>query len=389
MNSGRFVLSRILDLIHRQTLDRLVKRYDAESRVRHFGCRQQLVCMVFAKLTWREGLRDIATCLNARPSNLHHLGFSQPVAKSTLADANEQRDWRLWEDLAKGLMRKARALYAGEDLGLDLANTIYALDSTTIDLSLTLFSWADFRQTKAGIKMHTQIDLRGPIPTCIHVTGARQHDVGWLDSLIFEAGAFYLMDRGYMDFSRLFLIANAEAFFVTRDKGKLQFTRHYSLPVDRLTGLRSDHVGKPKLAKSRQAFPALLRKVRYYDSETQRELVFITNNLEIPALTVAMLYKSRWSIELFFRWIKQHLLIKHFYGTSPNAVKTQIWIAVTTYLMITIIHKQLKLPDTLHRTLQLLSVHPFEKLTLNELLTKTDPRTSDNPDCKQLTLFEL
>lgn len=389
MNSGRFVLSQILDLVHRQTLDRLVKRYDAESRVRHFGCRQQLVCMVFAQLTWREGLRDIATCLNARPSNLHHLGFSQPVAKSTLADANEQRDWRLWEDLAKGLMRKARALYAGEDLGLDLANTIYALDSTTIDLSLTLFSWADFRQTKAGIKMHTQIDLRGPIPTCIHVTGARQHDVGWLDSLIFEAGAFYLMDRGYMDFSRLFLIANAGAFFVTRAKGKLQFTRHYSLPVDRLTGLRSDHVGKPKLAKSRQAFPALLRKVRYYDSETQRELVFITNNLEIPALTVAMLYKSRWSIELFFRWIKQHLRIKHFYGTSPNAVKTQIWIAVTTYLMIAIIHKQLKLPDTLHRTLQLLSVHPFEKLTLNELLTKTDPRTSDNPDCKQLTLFEL
>jgi Transposase DDE domain/Domain of unknown function (DUF4372) len=389
MNSGRHILSQILDLVDRKTLSRLVERYDAESHVRHFGCRQQLICMVFAQLTWREGLRDIAACLNARPSNLHHLGFSQPVAKSTLADANEQRDWRLWEDLAKGLMRKARALYAGEDLGLDLDNTIYALDSTTIDLSLTLFPWADFRQTKAGIKMHTQIDLRGPIPTCIHITGARQHDVGWLDSLLFEPGAFYLMDRGYMDFTRLFLIANAGAFFVTRAKSKLQFTRHYSLPVDRFTGLRSDHVGKPSLAKSRNAFPALLRKVRYYDSETKRELIFLTNNLEIPALTVAMLYKMRWRIELFFRWIKQHLRIKHFYGTSPNAVKTQIWIAVTTYLIVAIIHKQMKLPGTLHRTLQLLSVHPFEKVTLNELLTESDHRICDNQDHNQLNLFEL
>lgn len=387
MNSGRYVLSQLLDLIHWQTLSRLVERYDAESNVRHFGCRQQLICMVFAQLTWREGLRDIATCLNAKPSALHHLGFGKPVAKSTLADANEQRDWRLWEDLAKGLMRKARALYAGEDLGLDLDNTIYALDSTTIDLSLTLFPWADFRQTKAGIKMHTQIDLRGPIPTCIHITGARQHDVGWLDSLLFEPGAFYLMDRGYMDFARLFLIANAAAFFVTRAKSKLQFTRHYSLPVDRFTGLRSDHVGKPSLAKSRNAFPALLRKVRYYDSETERELIFLTNNLEIPALTVAMLYKARWRIELFFRWIKQHLRIKHFYGTSPNAVKTQIWIAVTTYLMVAIIHKQMKLPGTLHRTLQLLSVHPFEKMPLNELLTETDHRTFDDDDPNQLNLF--
>ena len=249
---------------------------DAESRVCHFGCRQQLICMVFAQLTWREGLRDIAICLNARPSTLHHLGFSQAVAKSTLADANEQRDWRLWEDLAKGLMRKARALYAGEDLALDLDNTIYALDSTTIDLSLTLFPWADFRQTKAGIKMHTHIELRVPIPTCIHITGARQHDVGWLDNLMFEAGAFYLMDR-----------------------------------------------------------------------------------------------------------------VKPFYGTSPNAVKTQIWIAVTTYLMVAIIHNQVKLPDTLHRTLQLLNAHPFAKLTLNESSAESDHRTHDNSDPSQLNLFEL
>lgn len=387
MNSGRFILSQVLDLVHRQTLDRIVKRYDPTISVRHFGFRQQLTCMVFAQMTSRDGLRDIATCLNARTETLYHLGFTEPVAKSTLADANETRDWRIWEELAKSLMKKARPLYAGEDLGLDLDNTIYALDSTTIDLSLTLFPWADFRQTKAGIKLHTQIDLRGPIPTCICITGARQHDVGWLDSLLFEAGAFYLMDRGYMDFSRLILIANAGAFFVTRAKSNLQFTRHYSKPVDRFTGLRSDHVGKPTLPKSRNAFPVLLRKVRYYDSETSRELIFLTNNLEIPALTVAMLYKARWSIELFFRWIKGHLRIKHYYGTSPNAVKTQIWIAVSTYLIIAILHKQLKLPGTLHRTLQLLSVHPFEKVTLNELLMETDHRTFINSDPNQLNLF--
>jgi hypothetical protein len=343
--------------------------------------------MVFAQMTSRDGLRDIATCLNARPETLYHLGFCEPVAKSTLAEANENRDWRIWEDLAKSLIRKAKPLYAEEDLGIDLDNTIYALDSTTIDLSLTLFPWADFRQTKAGIKMHTQIDLRGPIPTCINITGARQHDVGWLDSLFFEAGAFYLMDRGYMDFTRLALIAQAGAFFVTRAKTNLQFTRHHSKPVNRFTGLRSDHVGKPALSKSRKSFPVFLRKVRYYDAETCKELIFLTNNLEIPALTVAMLYKLRWRIELFFRWIKGHLRIKHYYGTSPNAVKTQIWIAVCTYLMIAILHKQLKLPGTLHRTLQILSVHPFEKVPLNELLTETDHRTFINSDPNQLNLF--
>lgn len=389
MNAGRYVLSQLLDLVHWQTLSRLVERYDAESRVRHFGCRQQLICMVFAQLTWREGLRDIATCLNAKPSALHHLGFTKPVAKSTLADANELRDWRIWEELAKSLMRKARPLYVDEDLGLDLDNTIYALDSTTIDLSLTLFPWADFRQTKAGIKVHTQIDLRGPIPTCIHITSARKHDVCWLDNIFFEAGAFYLMDRAYMDFKRLVLIANAGAFFVTRAKSNLQFTRHYSMPVDRFTGLRSDHVGKPTIEKSRQSFPVLLRRVKFHDSETTKDFVFLTNNLEIPALTVAMLYKMRWRIELFFRWIKGHLRIKHYYGTSPNAVKTQIWIAVSTYLIIAILHKQLKLPGTLHRTLQLLSVHPFEKVTLNELLTETNHRSIINSDPNQLKLFEL
>jgi len=389
MNSGRFILSQVLDLVHRQTLDRLVERYDAESRVRHFGCRQQLICMAFAQLTWREGLRDIAECLNARPATLYHLGFREPVAKSTLADANEQRDWRLWEDLAKTLMRKARPLYAGEDLGLDIDNTVYALDSTTVDLSLTLFPWADFRKTKAGIKMHTQIDLRGPIPTCIFVSPARQHDVLWLDDLLFEPGAFYVMDRGYMDFARLHLIAQAGAFFVTRAKDNLQYARQRSQTVDMRTGLRSDQVGKAKLPKARADFPSLLRKVRYYDQKEGRDFVFLTNNLSVPALTVATLYRLRWRIELFFRWIKGHLRIKHYYGTSPNAVKTQIWIAVCVYLMVAIIHKELNLPGTLHRTLQLLSVHPFEKTPMHELLTDNDFRHLEPLASNQLLLWHL
>jgi len=389
MNSGRFVLTQLLDLIHRQTLDRLVERYNDDARVRHFGCRQQLICMAFAQLTWREGLRDIATCLNAKPEALYHLGFREPVAKSTLAEANETRDWRLWEDLAKSLMRKARTLYADEDLGLDLENTIYALDSTTIDLSLTLFPWADFRRTKAGIKLHTQIDLRGPIPTCIYISGARAHDVLWLDDLIFEPGAFYVMDRGYMDFKRLNLIARAGAFFVTRAKDNLRFSRQQSRPVDHAAGVRSDQIGKPTLTKAREAFPSLLRKVRYFDQETQRDLIFLTNHLDIPALTVAHIYRARWRIELFFRWIKSHLRIKHYYGTSPNAVKTQIWIAMAVYLMVAILHKQLSLPGTLYRTLQLLSVHPFEKVPIHELLAESNFKASDDLSGNQLMLWDL
>jgi hypothetical protein len=389
MNSGRYVLSQVLDLVDRKSLSRLVQRYDAETKVRHFGCRQQLICMAFAQLTWREGLRDIATCLNARSEALYHLGFRERVAKSTLADANEQRDWRLWEDLAKGLMRKARVLYAGEDLGLELENTVYALDSTTIDLSLSLFPWADFRSTKAGIKMHTQLDLRGPIPTCIHITGARNVDVHWLDDLLFEAGAFYVMDRGYMDFARLARIVQAGSFFVTRAKSNLRFTRHYSMPRDCLEGVLSDQVGCPSLPKAATDFPYPLRRVRYFDAESSKHLVFLTNNLEIPALTVAKLYKSRWQIELFFKWIKGHLRIKHYFGTSPNAVKTQIWIAVAVYLMVAILHKQLQLPGRLHRTFQLLSVHPFEKMPIHELLTEEDLKSYIPHKNNQLTLWDL
>ena len=389
MNSGRYVLSQVLEHIHWQTLKRLSARYGTETRVRHFGCRQQLICMVFAQLTWREGLRDIVTCLNAKPEALYHLGFREPVARATLAEANEQRDWRLWEDLAKRLISQARILYAGEDLGLDLANTVYALDSTTIDLSLTLFPWADFRRTKAGVKIHTQLDLRGPIPTCIHVTNARQHDVLWLDELVLEPGAFYVMDRGYMDFQRLGLMAAAGAFFVTRTKDNLRFTRHRSLPAAAATGVRSDQIGKLAITRSRAAFPWPLRKVHYFDAETGRDLIFLTNHLEIPAVVVAGIYRRRWQIELFFRWIKSHLRIKHFFGTSPNAVKTQIWIAVTTYLLIAIIHKQLGLPGKLHRTLQLLSVHPFEKVPLHELFTETEFSAPPTVGSNQLLLLDL
>ncbi len=389
MNSGRYVLSQVLEHIHWQALKRLSVRYGAETRVRHFGCRQQLICMVFAQLTWREGLRDIVTCLNARPEALYHLGFREPVARATLAEANEQRDWRLWEDLAKGLISQARTLYTGEDLGLDLENTVYALDSTTIDLSLTLFPWADFRRTKAGVKIHTQLDLRGPIPTCIHVTNARQHDVLWLDELVLEPGAFYVMDRGYVDFQRLNRLAAAGAFFVTRAKDNLRFTRHRSLPTDAAAGVRSDQIGKLTLASSRAAFPWPLRRVHYFDLETARHLIFLTNHLEIPAVVAAGIYRLRWQLELCFRWSKGHWHIKHFFGNSPNAVKTQVWSTVTPHLEVAIIHKQLRLPGILHGTLQLLSVHPFEKTPLHELLTKIAFNEPFALNPNQLQLFVL
>jgi len=386
MNSGRYTLTQVLDLVERKTLTRLAERYNI--RTRHFGCRQQLICMGFAQLTWRESLRDIEECLNAKgPAALYHLGLREPVARVTLAEANEQRDWRLWQDLATGLIKRARRLYAGEDLGLELDETIYALDSTTIDLSLQLFPWAEFRSTKAGVKLHTQLDLRGPIPVQIEVRAARSHDVLWLDTLIFEPGAFYLLDRAYMDFTRLAKIARAGAFFVTRAKDNLRFSRFGSNPKTFGSGVSSDQVGQPTLTKAREAFPWPLRRIRFVDPDTGKKLVFLTNHLEVPAVTVAALYKNRWQIELFFRWIKQHLRIKHFFGTSPNAVKTQVWIAVSIYVLIAILHKELKLPGSLHRTLQILSVHPFEKIPLHQLLTETPDNFMDTHDPNQLWLW--
>jgi len=389
MISGRFILSQTLDLVHRETLSRLAVQFNAESRVRHFGVRQQLICMVFAQLTWRDGLRDIVECLNAKPEALYHLGFREPVAKSTLADANERRDWRLWQALAMGLIPKARKLYAGEEIGLELESAVYALDSSTIDLSLTLFPWATFRSTKSGIKIHAQLDLRGPVPVCVFVSPADMHDVKWLDMLVFECGAIYIIDRGYIDFSRLQRIAASGAFFVTRAKDNLRFARQESRPVDKTTGLRSDQVGYLALPGARKNFPSPLRRIRFFDAEQKRFFVFLTNHMDLPALTIAKLYKKRWEIELFFKWIKGNLRIKHYYGTSPNAVKTQIWIAVTTYLLVAILHKELKLPGTLHRTLQILSVHPFDKTPLNELLMNSGDRNPSSHEIKQLELFAL
>jgi len=362
MISGRFILTLILDLIHRETLARLASRFQVEPRVPHFGVRQQLICMVFAQLTWREGLRDIVECLNAKPEALYHLGFREPVARSTLADANEQRDWRLWQALAMGLVAKARRLYAGEDLGLDLENTVYALDSSTIDLSMTLF---------------------------LFVSPGSLHDANWLDALVFEAGAIYLFDKGYIDFRRLYRIAASGAFFVTRAKANLRFSRQESRPVDKATGVRSDHIGKLALAKARRDFPLPLRRIRYFDAEQRRYLVFLTNHMELPASTAALLYKKRWDIELFFKWIKGNLRLKHYFGTSPNAVKTQIWIAMATCLMVAILHKELKLPGSLSRTLQILSVHPFEKIALHELLMKHEFQSPGASIPNQMELFDL
>ena len=391
MHSGRFVISQVMEPIHRQALDRLVKGFKGDHRVRHFGCRQQLTCMVFAQLTARESLRDIETCLNARPGALHHLGFRSPVARTTLAEANETRDWRLWQALAIHLIARARKLYAGDELGLGLDRNVlvYAMDSTTIDLCLNLFPWATFRSTKAGIKLHTQLDLRGPLPVVIDITPANRPDCHWLDDLFFEPGAFYLMDRGYVDYAALALIQRAGAFFVTRAKRGMVFIRHRSQKVDVTTGLCSDQIGKLGAPKARRDFSESLRRVRFHDRDTGKYLIFLTNNLDLPALTIAHLYKARWQVELFFRWIKSHLRLKHFYGTSPNAVKTQVWTAMATYALIAIHHKQLKAPGTLFRTTQLLSVHPFDKTPLNQLLTEAGPQSNIETAIQTLLFNDL
>lgn len=389
MRTGSYVISQVTSQIHWETLNRQVRKYRGNYKVKHFGCRQQFIAMAFAQLTWREGLRDIVDCLNAQPEALHHLGFTGPLARSTLADANEVRDWRIWEGVAKGLIRKARKLYADEELEVDLDQSIYALDSSTVDLSLTLFPWASFREAKAGIKLHTQIDLRGPIPTCIHITEARKHDVNWLNSLIFEPGAIYLIDRGYLDFARLARIDRAGAFFVIRAKRNTVFNRQFSRPVDTESGLRSDQTGLLGTPASREAYPGPLRRVRYRDPEEGKVYVYLTNLHEITPEMVPVLYRMRWQIELFFRWIKQHLRIRHFYGNSLNAVKTQVWISVIVYLIVAILHKEMKLPGTLHRTFQVLSTCLFSQTPLHELLMESDFRVNDMSNFNQLEFNDL
>jgi len=368
-----------------------VDRYNGNYHTSSFSCLDQYLCMTFAQLTYRESLRDIEACLRSRKEKLYHLGIRGRVSRSTLAEANEKRDWRMYADFCQILISQARSLYADEDFGLELKETAYALDSTTIDLCLSLFPWASFRKHKAAVKMHTLLDLRGNIPSFIEITEGTLHDVNILDILIPEPGSFYIMDRGYLDFERLYVLSQLLAFFVTRAKKNNKFRRIYSHPVDRTDGLRCDQTIMLVTPKSLASYPEKLRRVKYFDADRKKQFVFLTNNFVLPALTIATLYKCRWQIELFFKWIKQHLRIKAFYGTSISAVKTQIWIAVSTYVLVAIIRKRLDLQMNLYTILQILSVTLFEKVPLDQLFANYDYKNLPElkePLCKQLNLFE-
>ena len=389
MNTGKTLLAQLIDFLPWKTFGRIVARYDGDSRVRTLRCGEQYRAMAFAQLTYRESLRDIETCLSVQASKLYHMGFSEPVRRSTLADANEARDWRIYAELAQRLIAQARKLYAKEDLGLDLANTVYALDSTTIDLCLSVFPWAHFRTTKAAVKMHTLLDLRGSIPSFIHVSDGKLADVHALDLLVPEPGAIYVMDRGYVDFARLHAMHQAGAFFVTRAKSNMKAHRRYSAPTDRTTGIVCDQTIALDGHYSRQHYPERLRRIRFRDAETGKMLVFLTNNFDLPAVTIAALYKNRWQVELFFKWIKQHLRIKPFYGTSENAVKTQIWIAVSVYVLVAIVKKRLRLEASLYTLMQVLSVTIFEKMPIQTALSSDTSKCDTAIEDNQLNLFDL
>lgn len=384
MHVGKLVFAQLTDLIHPEQFRRCVRRYSGNYKVKTFSCWSQFLCMAFGQLTYRESLRDVETCLRSRQDQLYHLGIRGEVSHSTLADANRERDWRIYYDLAQLLIRRARSLYHDEPTGLDLKETVYALDSTTIDLCLNLFPWARFRRTKGAIKLHTLLDLRGSIPTFISISQGKKADVRILDDLILEPGSFYVMDRGYVDFRRLYCFVLAAAFFVTRSKSGIKFNRLESRPVDPATGVRSDQVVWLANVASIKHYPDKLRRIHYVDSDTGKSFVFLTNNLELPALTIAMLYKSRWKVELFFKWIKQHLRIKHFYGTSDNAVKTQIWISVCVYVLVAIVKKELKSDRSLYNILQVLSVNAFEKEPLQQVLRDLQPQIPAGTLCNQL-----
>jgi hypothetical protein len=389
MNEGRTVFSQVVDFVPRHTFRRRVQRYRGDYGVRRFTCWQQFLGMLFAQLTYRESLRDIEACLGAAPERLYHMGFSGPVSRSTLADANEQRDWRIYADVAQALIAEARQLYADEPLDLELDRTVYALDSSTIDLTLSLFPWASFRETKAAIKLHTLLDLRGSIPVFIWITDGKPHDVRVLDVLVPEPGSIYVLDRGYIDFERLWRLQEARAVFVTRAKKNLSYRRRYSSPCDRTTGLVCDQTIVLTGRSTREHYPLPLRRIRYRDPESNKTFVFLTNDFALPALTVTALYRNRWQVELFFKWIKQHLRIKAFYGTSPNAVKTQIWIAISAYVLVAILRKRLSIDRDLYTILQILSVYPFEKVPLFQLLTATPVPIDAGSLRNQLTLFDL
>ena len=388
MFAGKLVFSQLMDHLPWKTFGRIVGRYGGDHRVREFNCAHQFRCMAFAQLAYRDSLRDTVICLRAQSAKLYHLGLRASVAKSTLADANELRDWRIYAEFAQHLMRHARTLYAGDSLDVDLQSTVYALDSTTIDLCLSLFAWAPFRSTKAAIKLHTLIDLRGNIPSFIHISDGKLHDVNILDQLLIEPGAFYVMDRGYVDFERLHKLHRAGAFFVTRAKSNMNALRRYSRKVDRSTGLICDQDIILNVYHSKSSYPDALRRIRYRTSEG-KTLVFLSNNFDLPALTIAQLYRCRWQVELFFKWIKQHLHIKSFFGISENAVKTQVWIAISTYVLVAIVRKRLQLQASLYEILQILSLNLFETTPLNQLLTMTNPHDMQVDNANQLNLFEF
>ena len=389
MNFGRTLFSQVMDFVPWTSFERIVARYGGDVRVRSLRCSEQFRVMVFAQMTYRESLRDIEVCLAAQAGKLYHMGIGAVVARSTLADANESRDWRIYFELAQRLITQARALYVDEDFGVELANTVYALDATTIDLCLSMFPWAPFRSTKAAVKLHTLLDLRGSIPTFIHISDGKMHDVNVLDLLLIEAGAFYVMDRGYLDFERLYTLDQAGGFFITRAKRNLDARRVYSSPVDRDTGLICDQSIALNGFYAAKHYPAHLRRIRYRDPETGKNLVFLTNQFALPALTICALYRCRWQVELFFKCIKQHLRIKRFYGTSENAVRTQIWIAISVYVLMAIIKKRLRLDASLHTLLQILSLTLFEKLPLKQAVTGVEPITNDPIFHSQLNLFEI
>jgi len=378
-----------MNLLPHWDFRKCVKRYEGDRKIQKFSCMDQFLCMAFAQLTYRESLRDIEVCLRGNQSKLYHMGIRSHISRSTLAEANENRDWRIYADFAQILISIAKDLYAKDDFGINLEAEVYALDSTTIDLCLSLFPWARFRKTKGAIKLHTLLNLRGSIPEFIHISDGKLHDVNVLDILIVQPGSFYLMDRGYVDFARLYTIQQASAFFVTRCKRNFQFKRRYSHPVDKSTGLRSDQTIITTGVDTAKDYPIPLRRIRYYDTETNKSLIFITNNFVLPALIIAQLYKARWQVELFFKWIKQHLRIKSFYGTSANAVKTQVWIAVSVYVLVAILKKQLDLDQSLYIILQFLSVSIFEKTPISEAFSQEFYKTKISDYDNQLLLFEL
>lgn len=389
MNTGQTIFSQLMDFFPRYEFQLCVDRYQGNRYIKNFSCSDQFLCMAFAQLTYRESLRDIEACLRAQQSKLYHMGFRGRIARTTLADANEHRDWRIFRDFAHGLIRAARHLYRDESLEFDFANTIYAFDSTTIDLCLTLFPWGQFRKHKSAVKLHTLLDVRGSIPTNVYVTGGQIHDVNLLDELVFEPGAFYLLDRGYIDFARLYVLAQAAAFFVTRAKHNIQYYRRGSHPLPPSTGVRSDQTIVLTGPKTSRLYPIPLRRVHYFDAEKQLRLIFLTNNFTVPALSIAQLYRARWQVELFFRWIKQHLRIKAFYGTSPNAVKTQVWVALSTYLLVAILKKRLSLDLSLYKILQILSVSLFEKTPILQAFLECDRQLPEPDACIQLEMFNL